>query len=135
MAFYDFAVTIPAKQTEAIPYEKELKLTKGVIHRVEVEFPKGCRGYVYLAIDHYKHQLFPSAKDNYFRSDGYTIAFLEHYRLTKAPYVLIARGWAPDASYDHTIPVRIGVLPLEVVSPWERLTDYFKKFFKLLGVK
>jgi len=135
MPFYDFAVTIPAGTTKAAPYEKELELTKGIIHQVEVEFPAGCRGYAYLTIDHYEHQLFPSAKDNAFRSDGYTIAFNEHYPLTKAPFALTARGWAPDATYDHTIPVRIGVLEEEIVEPLKGIANLFVKFFKLLGVK
>jgi hypothetical protein len=125
--FYDFAVTVTAGKTEAAPKEQELKLTYGVIHQVEIEFPRGCKGYVYLALDHWEHQFLPTNPDEAFSGDGYVIVIKEHYPLITAPYSLYARAWAPSATYNHTITVRIGVLPESVLLPLKGLGAKLKK--------
>ena len=132
--FYDFAVTIPAGTTEDDPVEQVLKLTHGVIHRVEVEFPAGCRGYAHLVLLHEEHQLYPTNPDEDFNAEGYTIPIDDYFPLTTEPYSLKAVGWAPDASYNHTITVRIGILPEEIVTPYKETESLFQKFFKLIGV-
>lgn len=132
--FYRYGVTIPKGKTKAEPYQKELTLTKGIIHRVEIGFPGGCRGYVYLVLDHREHQLLPTNPDEAFNGERYTIVIKEHFPLTSEPYTLIARGWAPDAAYDHTITVRIGILPEWILVPLVGLGNLFKKFFKLVGI-
>lgn len=132
--FYDFAVVVPAGTTEAAPKVETLKLTKGIIHRVEVEFPSGCKGYVSLALYHQEHQVWPTNPSGEFSTSGYTIPIDEHYRLHTKPYSLKARAWSPDATYNHTITVRIGILPQEVLSPLTGLGAMFKKFFKMLGI-
>ena len=125
--FYDFAVTVTAGTTKATPKEQELKLTYGIIHQVEIEFPRGCKGYVSLALDHWEHQFLPTNPDEAFNGDGYTIVIKEHYPLTTTPYSLYARAWSPDAVYNHTITVRIGVLPLSVLQPLKGLGAMLKK--------
>ena len=132
--FHKWGVTIPKGRTKAQPYEQELTLTKGIIHRVEIGFPAGCRGYVYFVLDHREHQLLPTNPDEAFNGEGYTIVIKEHFPLTAEPYTLIARGWAPDAVWNHTITVRIGILPEWVLVPLKGVAAMFKKFFKLLGV-
>ena len=132
--FYNFAVVVTAGSTEANPTVETLKLTKGIIHRVEVEFPRGCKGYVSLKLYHQEHQVWPSNPPGAFKTDAYTVPIDEHYKLDSAPYSLKARGWAPSATYDHTITVRIGILSEEVLSPLTGLGAMFKKFFKLIGI-
>ena len=132
--YYDFAVVVPAGTKEATPVEQTLKLTKGIIHRVEVEFPGGCKGYVSLVILHEEHQLYPTDPDGVFNSNGYTIPIDDYFPLDTAPYELKAKGWSPNAVYDHTITVRIGVLPEELLSPLTGISGMFKKFFKLIGL-
>lgn len=113
--FYDFEVVIPAGRTKAAPVEVEAKLTYGVIHRVEIEFRKGCAGKAHLAIYHFEHQAWPTNPEESFTSDGYTIAFNESYEFTSAPYTLYLRGWSPTAKFSHTLRVRIGVLSFEAL--------------------
>ena len=133
--FYDYAVLIPAGTPEDDPVEQELNLTHGIIHRVEVEFPAGCRGYAYLAIYHREHQAFPTNINEAFNGEGYTIPIDEYFDLTEPPHNLLVRGWSPNAIYPHTITVRIGILPKEVLSPLTGIGGLFQKFFKLVGVK
>lgn len=132
--FYDFAVTIPHGRTKASPLEQVLKLTHGIIHRVEIEFPAGCRGYASLVLKHEEHQLYPTNPDEAFNGEGYTIPIDDYFPLTTEPYSLKAVGWAPDAIYDHTITVRVGILSEEELQPMKETTSLFQKFFKFIGV-
>ena len=132
--YYDFAVTVPAGTQANAPVEQALQLEKGIIHRVEVEFPAGCKGYVSLVLMRGGNQAFPKNRDQAFNANGYTIPIDDYYPLTSAPYQLKAVAWAPDAVYNHTITVRIGILPEETLSPLTGLGAQLKKFFKMVGI-
>lgn len=133
--FYEFAVAVPAYTLEVWPVKQVLKLTAGIIHHVEVEFPAGCRGYVYCKLLHQEHQLWPTNPQGSFRGEGYIIPITEYYPLVEAPYSLKAVAWSPDAIYDHTLRVRVGVLTEEELEPLKGLPGQFQKLFKLLGMK
>ena len=133
--YYDFAVLVETKHTVDSPKEQELVLTHGIIHRVEVEFPAGCRGQVCLQLFHREHQVWPTNIDEAFNGEGYTVPIDEHYELTSEPYVLKAVAWGVSCNYPHTITVRIGILPEEVLVPLTGLGTMLQKFFKRLGVK
>jgi hypothetical protein len=133
--FYDFAITIPAGTTESAPVEQELKLTHGVIHRVEVEFYPGPRRYVWIKIFHEEHQLYPTNPDGSFCTDGYTIAFDDYFELFTPPYSLLARGYSPNADYDHVVTVRIGVIESRIALATLRVAKALEKFLKVVGIK
>lgn len=133
--FYDFAITIPAGTSEDDPVEEELKLTHGVIHRVEVEFYPGPRRYVGLRIYHQEHQLYPTNPDGEFKTDGYTIAFDDFFELKTAPYALKARGYSPDADYSHVVTVRIGVVESKIALALLKMATGLEKFLKIVGIR
>ena len=130
--YYDFSFTIPANTPRKTPEELDCKLTNGIIHRVEVAFPAGCAGLVFLAIRKGLHQVWPTNPDGAFNTDGYTIAFNEYYQLFSAPYKLTLEGWSLDDTYDHTLEVRIGILPAEILMPEETFIQAFKKLLTRL---
>lgn len=132
--YYDFAVLVETKHKADSPKEEILTLTKGVIHRVEVEFPAGCRGQVYLKLLHREHQVWPTNPQGAFNGEGYTVPIDEHYKLTSEPYTLKAVAWGVDCGYEHTLTVRVGILPESVVAPLTGIGPMFKKFFKLVGI-
>lgn len=132
--FYDFPITVPALRAEDDPVEEELKLTHGVIHRVEVRFRRGTDFRVGLRIYRWEHQLYPTNPDSDFKDDGRAIVFDDHYRLTVEPYSLKVRAYAPTATYPHVVYVRIGVLPPELLTPFAGFASMFKKLFRLLGI-
>lgn len=132
--FYDYAITVPKDTTESSPVEQVMKLTKGVIHRVEVQFPIGCRALAHCVILHHEHQFLPTNPQGSFASDGYIIPIDEHFELKTAPYSLKAKCWNEDDTYQHVITIRVGILPKEVITPFAGLGGMFKKFFQLVGV-
>jgi hypothetical protein len=132
--FYNFAITVPAGTTASKPVMQTLKLTKGVIHRVEIGFPAGCRGYVYLVLNTNGHQLYPTDPEGAFNAEGYTIPINDYFPLDADPYSLKAIAWSPDAIYDHIITVRIGILPEEILSPLTGLGTMLNQFLKFMGI-
>jgi hypothetical protein len=132
--FYDFSFTIPANTPANTPEELACKLTNGIIHRVEIGFPKGCAGLVSLAIRRGLHQVWPTNPDGAFNTDNFTILINEHYPLLEVPYILTLVGWNLDDTYDHTLEVRFGILSEEIIMPEAIPTSAFKKLLKFFGI-
>jgi len=133
--FYDFAITVPPNTPREKPIKQEMKLTKGVIHRIEVQFPIGCAGLVHVRLYHNEAVFLPTNPEGSFASDGYVIPIDEHFELKTEPYTLIARLWNEDDTYEHTITLRIGILPKEVLAPLAPLVAKFRRFFRLIGLE
>lgn len=87
---------------------------------------------VYVAIRRGLHQLWPTNPEGSLNADNFTIVINEFYPLTSAPYKLTLQGWSPDTSYPHTIEVRFGILPAEVLMPEETFIQAFKKLLSRL---
>jgi len=132
--FYDFAITVPAGTAETSPKEERLKLSKGIIHRVEVEFYPGCRRYVEVVIFHGNYQLYPTNRPGAFSTDGYTIAFDDYYELPAETNELVVSCWSPDADYDHVIVVRIGVMESKMVLLLSSVIRGLAKMLRLMGI-
>ena len=130
--FYDFSFTIPANTAEANPLRKDIKLTHGIIHRVEISFPSGCAGLVFLQIVQGLHQVWPTNPEGSFNTDDYTVAFNEYYDMTEEPFTLSLIGWNEDDTYDHTLEVRFGILPMIVLKPEETFLQAFKALLRRL---
>jgi len=133
--FYDFALTIPANTLQAAPYTQELKLTAGIVHYVEIEFPSGCAGLAHVQIRQPEATYLPTNPDGSFASDGYVIPIKEHLELGSGENTLKAVGWNLDDTYEHTITIRIGVLLKEQLEPVTGLTALMQRFFRLVGVR
>ena len=133
--FYDFAITIEANTTEAEAKETRLELTWGIIHRIEVQFPIGTQALAHCRLLHRRAQKWPTNIDGSFASDGYVIPIDEHFDLTEPPHELTAICWNDDDTYPHTITIRIGILPPEVLTPLTGIGAMLKKFLKLVGIR
>ena len=132
--FYDFSFTIPANTLKTSPREQEIYLPPGVIHRIEIGFPSGCAGLVHNTMRHGLNQLWPTNADGDFNTDNYTIPINEHYKITTEPFILTLVGWNLDDTFDHTLEVRIGILPEEVLAPEETFIQAFKKLLGRLRI-
>lgn len=132
--YYDFSFTIPANTAKASPQEQDVKLTHGIIHRLEIGFPRGCAGLAHFVIFEGLHQRWPTNPQGSFNTDGYTIAFNEHLPLLYEPYTLTLVGWNLDDTYDHTLEVRIGILSSKVPISEGPITLAVKRITGRLGL-
>ncbi len=133
--FYSYAITVPANTTAAAPVRTELKLTAGVIQRIELQFPIGTLELLRCAVKHRERQAWPSNPDGYFSSDGYVIPIDEFYPLDAAPYTLVVEAWNLDDTYAHVLSVRVGVLRPEDLERGSPLMSALRSMLRLIGLK
>lgn len=133
--FYDFDFTIPAGTAQTSPATKRMKLAHGIIHTVRVFFPPGPRGEVSFQVFEGGHQVYPTNQGGVFNADNVYISSEDYYELTRAPYELVAKGWSPSATYDHTVRIQFGLLESKIALATLRIASGMEKFFKALGVK
>ena len=115
---FEYDCTIPAGTPKNAPYKKKLKLTWGIIHKLEILSGWGCSGLVFCSIWQGEHQVWPTNPDYAFMLTGHLISGKEWFELTEPPWELEFRGWAPNAKYDHTVIVRFYILKPHQLMPF-----------------
>ena len=133
--FYDFAITVPKDTTELAPVTQVMKLTKGVVTRVEVQFPNGCAGLAHCKLLHEESQKWPTPPSTSFASDGHAIVIDENFELNTEPFSLKAVCWNEDDTFSHTLYVRVGVLRCEIAIMILKVFQGLEKMLRLMGIK
>ena len=133
MPSYAWDILITANKLEKTPVEKELNLTIGVITKIAIKFPPGCHGMVRVRLLHRRFQLIPLSGGEWVTGDGETVPFPEYFELKETPADLNFIGCSPGTGHNHTITVRITVLP-KAVATFIPLIDVMTKFLKRIGV-
>jgi len=106
---YKYAVKTTAGTSEANAKKTPLKLTAGIITKVQLLHPEGCHGLAYASIWEGGHQLYPSNPETAYHGNDVPMEFEDNYEL-EAPALLTLKTWNLDDTYDHTVYVRITVL-------------------------
>jgi len=109
--FFAWDITVPADTPEDDPLERDLKLTKGVINRIDIKFPAGCHGLVKVRLLRYGSQLIPLSRGEWLTGDGETVPTEVYYEILEEPYMLRFVGCSPGTQYEHTVTVRVSVMP------------------------
>lgn len=123
---YTLDVTTPANTPALDALRVVMPITRGLIHRVELDFPSGAVGLHHVVIIDGDHQLWPSTEHETFHPDGVVIAFDDIYLKISPPYELLVRSYNLDDTYSHLVQVRIGLIANEMV--WSRfIPDYVSR--------
>jgi hypothetical protein len=104
--FFEYNVTYPPL---IFPEEEQvdvLRLTRGIVKRVEVVFPRGCAGLVGVRIFRGPIQIIPLNAPAWLDTDGETIGINTEIDLSVNPYEVEIRGYNLDDTYSHTIRFR-----------------------------
>lgn len=97
--------------------KETLQITFGVITKVEFKFPRGCHGLVQCRL--LRGGLFrlaPLNPDQWVTGDDESVAWHTYYVIDDSPKELDFIGCSPGTGYDHTVTVRIELLPQKVAS-------------------
>jgi hypothetical protein len=132
--FYDFEITIPAGTPATAPEIVDMHLTKGVVNALHLDWPPGPRGEVNLIIRRGGHQQWPTNPSGVFNADNAYINYDENLELSDEPLTLQAVGWSPNADYDHTLHIQIGLIRPDEVEAQSGIIASLKSFLKLVGV-
>jgi len=109
--YFVWDITIPNNTLEKLPLRQYLRITKGIITEVAIKYPAGCHGMVKVRFYRYEQQLIPLSEDEWITGDDETVPTETYGNLSEYPYQLKLVACSPDTDYDHTITVRIQVLP------------------------
>ena len=114
---YTADVTVPKNTAVGSEKRQTLKITNGVIHKLDIMFPAGCAGLVKVGLFFEGTPLFPSTAGMTFSGDDETVTFPEFVKVRDAPRTIVIKASNIDTEYDHTVGVRIGVLSEDAVVP------------------
>jgi len=126
-------IVVPAGTGEWSPVTEILKLSKGVITRIDVKFPAGCHGMVKVRILREEAQLVPLSRKEWLIGDDETVPTESYYELSSSPYQLKFVGCSPGTRFDHMITVRVAITPLEVASSKPLLEIWRRLAKRILG--
>lgn len=96
------------------PLRTELRITRGLVYKVELDFPPGSAGLAGIAIFDGGFQLWPSTLGQWFTGDGIVISFDDVYLKEAAPFAFSVNTYNEDTEYPHGITVRIGLVSKDI---------------------
>lgn len=105
-----FDISIPADKKESLPYTEVLKLSYGVITKVQIVIPHGHKGLGHIILKYHESQLYPLSRGEDYHGDGTDITFEDAFPLFVEPYELKAVGWNDDDTYAHAFLVAVNIL-------------------------
>ena len=91
-----------------------VRVTKGLVYKVEFYFPPGSAGLMGVAVFDGLYQVWPSTIGDFFVSDDETIRFDDMYLKKSAPYEFQCYSYNEDERFDHFMAVRIGLVSSDV---------------------
>ena len=114
------------------PMKTIIKVTKGLVYRVEIEFPPGAAGLHHVVIFDGGYQVWPSSPGQTFHGGWSLIGFDDTYLKLSAPFEFQAYSWNLDDTYPHLVQVRIGMVSNEIFMARYLPTYGYEHFLKLI---
>lgn len=105
--FFEYDITYPPNTPKENERVNILRLTRGIVKRVELVFPRGVAALTGVRIFRGPVQIIPLNYPAWIETDGETVRINTNIDLTVNPYELEVRGYNIDDTYPHTIRVRI----------------------------
>jgi hypothetical protein len=123
---YSKYILTPITTYTTLPLKSVLKVTRGLVYKVEIDFPPGPTGLLKVQIYDGGHQEWPATPGEYFITDGYCISFDDTLLKLAAPFQFDVYTWNLDETYAHGVTVRIGMVSSEL---------YMARFLPSFGYK
>jgi len=130
--YYNFELTIPKNTPMTTPTKLNVKVVRGVVHKIRIKFPPGCAGLAHVRIQHGLHSVAPTNPDGWYTEDTFPIEYDEFYEIKKDIDVLTLLGYNEDDTFDHTVYFGIGILPKVILLPGMILAKMLEKIGKLI---
>lgn len=117
------------------PKKTVMKVTRGLVYKVEFYFAYGSAGLAGVAVFDGLYQVWPSSIGVFFLGDAQLISFDDLYLKDTAPYELQVYTYNEDTLYPHSIGVRIGLVSSDAFQTRflpHRGYDYFTRLIAQL---
>lgn len=107
-----YNISTPANTPATSPVKTDLKLVYGLVFHVEIEFPPGPRGYLYLYIKRAGHPVFPANPNSYYHGDNKVVVIRDaNFPMFEPPFMLECYTWNLSDHAAHEVIVRIDIDP------------------------
>lgn len=111
---YSKTITTPANTSKENALRSALKVSKGLVYRVEIDFPTGPSGLLHVTILDGNYQAWPSSPDDTFNTNGVVIGFDDTYLKLQDPAHFTVVTYNLDDTFEHSVQVRIGLVSKEI---------------------
>lgn len=125
-------ITTPANTPTTSPLKTVVKITKGLVFKLELSFPPGPSGLLHVYIKHGGHKVWPSGSLDAFCGDNNTISFDDVFLVQQPPYSFDIYTYNNDDTYEHSVNVRIGLVSQEIFMARFLPTYTYDHFLKML---
>ena len=132
---YAKSLVVPPGRPADNPVEEIVRLTHGVITRIDCDFPLGCNNYVSAYVRRGLHQVWPNNPDGRARATGLTVSSAEYLEIFFEPLEVVVGGYAPASTYQHELTFRIELTPSHIAERGSKLDRYLAGLARLLGVR
>lgn len=111
---YSKYISTPIIDHVTTPLKTVLKVSCGLVYKVEVDFPPGPASLLKCQIYDGGFQAWPSTPGEFFASDNFCITFDDTYLKLTDPYQFDIFTWNEDETFAHGLTVRIGMVSSEL---------------------
>lgn len=111
---YSVNIKTTEKTYKTSPKPTDLVVTKGLVYRVDVDFPTGSAGLLGVIILDGSLQVWPSTLGQWFTGDGNLISFEDIYLKESAPYRFKIFTYNEDTTNPHSVNIRIGLVSKDI---------------------
>ena len=128
---YEKQLTVASGKTEQAPATAGLPVSVGVITVVGWFWPRGTKGAGHLRIKHPLGTIYPSNPESSLTGNGEYQAFPTWYEVRTSGTKIGLEGWN-EGSYDHTVTVRLNLLPFKVAFAEQDLLQEMRDYNELV---
>lgn len=107
---YTANISTPANTAQSDLKKTAIRVTKGLVYKVEFYFPSGSAGLMGVAVFDGLYQVWPSNVGEFFIGEDQQISFEDMYLKESAPYEFQCYSYNVDETYAHEVAVRIGLV-------------------------
>lgn len=111
---YSKLITTPKNTLIVSPLSTDLFLSKGLVYKMEIQYPSGSAGLMGVAILDGSYQVWPSTGLEWFTGNGGLISFDDIYLKESAPFKFTIKTYNLDDTYNHSVQVRIGFVTSDI---------------------
>ncbi len=115
------------------PKLTRIHVSKGLVYKVEFNFPTGSAGLMGVAVFDGLYQVWPSTVGQWFIGEDQLISFEDMYLKEAAPFELQCYTYNEDDTYSHSVAVRIGLVGKDVFQARYLPTKSSEVFMQVLA--
>jgi len=102
-------ISTAAGVSEASAILTRIRVCRGLVYKMEVDFPPGSQGLLHIQIYDGSYQVLPASPGKSLVGDNRLLSYDDLYLKQAAPYEFVVKTWNLDDTYQHSVQIRIAM--------------------------